>query len=77
MANHPRWGVELDGAATSEVEVRFLAETPERTRVKIEHRNLERYGEGWESLRDAVGSPDGWPLYLRRFGDLVAAERGA
>jgi hypothetical protein len=53
------------------VEVRFVAEAPERTRVVIEHRNLERHGDGWEGLRDAVGAPDGWPLYLRRFAGAL------
>jgi uncharacterized protein YndB with AHSA1/START domain len=69
----PEWRIDLEAGATSEVEVRFLAEAPERTRVEIQHRHLERHGQGWESLRDAVGAPGGWPLYLRRFADLVAA----
>jgi uncharacterized protein YndB with AHSA1/START domain len=54
------WTVETDPAKCSEVEVRFFAETPGRTRVELEHRELQRHGDGWESMRDAVGSPDGW-----------------
>jgi uncharacterized protein YndB with AHSA1/START domain len=69
----PRWQIETDRSKTSEVEVRFTAESQERTRVEIVHRNLERHGEGWEGLRDAVGAPDGWPLYLRRFADSLAS----
>jgi uncharacterized protein YndB with AHSA1/START domain len=57
-----QWQLESDPAKTSEVAVRFTAEGPERTRVELEHRHLERHGEGWESMRDAVGSPDGWNL---------------
>jgi hypothetical protein len=68
----PRWQVEADVTKTSEVEVRFIAEAHERTRVEIEHRNLERHGEGWEALRDAVGAPDGWPLHLRRLAERLA-----
>jgi hypothetical protein len=45
----------------------FTAESPERTRVELEHRNLDRHGAGWEDERDAVGGGGGWPLYLRRF----------
>jgi uncharacterized protein YndB with AHSA1/START domain len=69
----PQWRLESDVSRTSEVEVRFIAEGPERTRVEIEHRHLERHGEGWEALRDAVGSPGGWPLYLQRLADRLAA----
>jgi uncharacterized protein YndB with AHSA1/START domain len=68
----PQWQIETDPEKTSEVEVRFIAEGPQRTRVELEHRNLERHGEGWEAERDAVGSEGGWPLYLRRFADVVA-----
>jgi uncharacterized protein YndB with AHSA1/START domain len=62
-----QWQLETDPERTSEVEVRFGAEAPTRTRVELEHRRLERHGEGWPAMRDAVDSPDGWGLNLRRF----------
>jgi uncharacterized protein YndB with AHSA1/START domain len=68
----PQWRVDPDVSRASEVEVRFIAEAERRTRVEIEHRNLERHGEGWEALRDAVAAPDGWPLYLRRLAERLA-----
>jgi uncharacterized protein YndB with AHSA1/START domain len=68
-----QWQVETDHEKTSEVEVRFVSEGPERTRVELEHRNLDRHGEGWEGIGGAVGSEGGWPLYLQRFADLFAA----
>jgi uncharacterized protein YndB with AHSA1/START domain len=71
----PQWQLETDPDRASEVEVRFTAETSERTRVDLEHRNLERHGSGWESVRDGVGGDDGWPLYLQRFAALVREER--
>jgi uncharacterized protein YndB with AHSA1/START domain len=67
----PHWQIETDLGKTSEVEVRFISETPERTRVELEHRNLDRHGAGWESLRDGVDSGDGWPLYLERYAELL------
>jgi uncharacterized protein YndB with AHSA1/START domain len=68
----PRWQIEDDLAKTSEVEVRFVAEAPDRTRVELEHRHLDRHGDGWEAVRDGVDAGDGWPLYLRRYADVVA-----
>jgi uncharacterized protein YndB with AHSA1/START domain len=67
----PQWRLETDLAKTSEVEVRFYPEAPERTRVEVEHRSLDRHGAGWEAVRDGVAAPDGWPLYLERFAQLV------
>jgi uncharacterized protein YndB with AHSA1/START domain len=69
----PHWQIESDPDKTSEVEVQFISETPERTRVELEHRNLDRHGEGWEAERDAVGGDQGWPLYLNRFAERIAA----
>jgi hypothetical protein len=68
----PSWQIETDPEKTSEWEVRFIAETASRTRVELEHRNLERHGEGWENERNSVASDQGWPLYLKRFADLFA-----
>jgi uncharacterized protein YndB with AHSA1/START domain len=67
----PQWQIETDPAKTSEVEVRFVSETPERTRVELEHRNLDRHGDGWESERDGVAADAGWPLYLQRYAGLL------
>ena len=68
----PTWQIETDPGSTSEVEVRFVAETPARTRLELEHRHLERHGQGWESLSDGVADEAGWPLYLARFAALLA-----
>jgi uncharacterized protein YndB with AHSA1/START domain len=67
----PQWQLETDPAKTSEWEVRFFAETPQRTRVELEHRKLERHGEGWKEEREGVAGDGGWPLYLQRFAEVV------
>ena len=67
----PRWQLETDPDLTSEVEVRFFAEAPQRTRVELEHRNIDRHGPGWESVRDGVDNEAGWPLYLQRYAALL------
>jgi uncharacterized protein YndB with AHSA1/START domain len=68
----PTWQIESDPARTSEVEVRFVAESPDTTRVELEHRHLDRHGPQWPSVADGVGSENGWTLYLSRFGELFA-----
>ncbi|GEK23063.1 SRPBCC family protein [Cellulomonas xylanilytica] len=68
----PQWQLETDPGVTSEVEVRFVAETPHRTRLELEHRHLDRHGGSWQELRDGVADADGWPLYLARYADLIA-----
>ena len=67
----PTWQVEADPERTSEVEVTFVAETPDRTRVELEHRHLDRHGPGWEAVTGGVDGPEGWPLYLDRYAALV------
>jgi uncharacterized protein YndB with AHSA1/START domain len=57
----------------TEVEVRFIAETPERTRVEFEHRKLERYGDNAEAMRTTFDSQGGWTGVLAGF--VQAAEK--
>ena len=68
----PQWRLEPDPAKASEVEIQFIAESEERTRVQLEHRHLDRHGEGWQGFL-GLDSGNGWPLYLERF--RAAAER--
>ena len=67
----PYWQIETDPEHTSEVEVRFVAETEQRTRLELEHRNIDRHGPGWEGVRDGVDNDAGWPLYLTRYAALL------
>ena len=67
----PTWQVETELGNTSEVEVRFVPEGAGRTRVELEHRNLDRHGPGWESVSDGIGHAEGWSLYLDRYAALL------
>ena len=67
----PRWQIETDPSRTSEVEITFAEEGPDRTRVAVEHRHLDRHGGGWEGFLK-LGTGAGWPLYLERYHAAVA-----
>lgn len=65
----PRWQIETDAAKRSEVDVRFIAESGDRTRVELEHRHLDRHGDGWQQQRGELESEGGWPGCLRRYAE--------
>ena len=66
----PTWQLEPDPSRASEVEVRFTAESDQRTRVDLEHRKLDRHGPGWQAVAEGVDGDAGWPLYLGRYTHL-------
>lgn len=72
----PSWAYEPDPSNASEIEVRFVAESPQRTRVEFEHRHLERYGEQAQRMRAALDAPNGAAGVLRAYVDAYAAQRG-
>ena len=69
----PTWQLEDDPENASEVEVRFIAESADRTRVELEHRHIDRHGPGWEAVHEGIDGDAGWPLYLDRYAGLLAA----
>lgn len=62
-----------DPSIANEVEVKFIAEGRERTRVELEHRKIERYGDKADAMLKAFDSPDGWAGILRAMAQ--AAEK--
>ena len=62
-----RW--KPDTTVGSEIEVQFIPDGANATRVELEHRKFEQLGEGGESVRTAVDG--GWPGLLQRFKDEV------
>lgn len=68
----PTWQLE-DSEHASEVELRFVPEGPDHTRVALVHRHLDRHGPGWPVVREGVDGDQGWPLYLARYATLLEA----
>lgn len=66
-----RWA--FDPELVTEVEVRFIADGANRTRVEVEHRKLEQFGDAAEQMRATFDSDGGWPLLLRDFAERAAA----
>jgi uncharacterized protein YndB with AHSA1/START domain len=65
---NPKWEYEPD--LDTEVEVRFIADGA-ATKVELEHRYIERMGEGAETARSAVDSPNGWSGLLEEFRKIA------
>ena len=69
----PRREPEPDPAKASEVEVRFDREEGGVTRVRLEHRDFDRHGEGSAGYAQMLAAPAGWPFLLDRFSAACAA----
>jgi uncharacterized protein YndB with AHSA1/START domain len=63
---------QYDPDFVTEVEVTFSAEGPKKTRVVLEHRNLDRFGEAAPAMRNALDSPGGWTGTLDLFGRVAS-----
>jgi hypothetical protein len=57
----------------TEVEVRFVAEAADRTRVILEHRNLEAFGAAAETMRQTFEEPGAWTATLAAYGAALGA----
>jgi hypothetical protein len=71
LEHQPALAARADTTKRSEVEVRFFAETEERTRVELDHRHLERHGGGWQKQREELEGEGGWPGCLRKYAERV------
>jgi uncharacterized protein YndB with AHSA1/START domain len=60
-----------DAALDTEVEVRFIGEGSDRTRVELEHRRLERYGDKAFMMKGIFDSDGGWSGLLGRYAQQV------
>jgi hypothetical protein len=60
---------QYDPAFVTEIEVTFMAEGPQRTRVQLEHRYLERYGDAAEAMRKTMN--EGWAPMLAGYASVA------
>jgi uncharacterized protein YndB with AHSA1/START domain len=64
----PDW--QFDPNLHTEVELRFIPDG-EKTRVELEHRQLERMGERAEAVRAQIDAAGGWSEIIERFKAAV------
>jgi uncharacterized protein YndB with AHSA1/START domain len=57
----------FDPNLVTEVEVRFIPDGANATRVELEHRNLDRFGDRADTVRQTIDSPEGWGGLLQLF----------
>lgn len=64
---------QFDPGFETELEILFSAEGPARTQVRLEHRNLERFGADREQIQESLGSDGGWNGLLKMFAEAAEA----
>lgn len=61
-----------DPDLVTEVELRFIPLADGSTRVELEHRDLERFGERAEAVRQNIDAPNGWRLILQLYAEAAS-----
>ncbi len=59
------WSYHPDLVTT--IDVRFIEEEPGRTRVELEHRDLQNFGEHAEQMKNVFEAPDAWTRTLANY----------
>ena len=65
---------QFDPEFETEVEVTFSDEGPDRSRLDLWHRNLQRYGDSTEQMRAIFDDPSGWTGTVAAFVDFAGAQ---
>jgi uncharacterized protein YndB with AHSA1/START domain len=58
-------------ALVTTIEVRFVSEAPDRTRVLLEHRDLDAYGPEAERMRETFEEPGAWQATIAAYADGI------
>jgi uncharacterized protein YndB with AHSA1/START domain len=67
---------QYDPNLKTEIEVLFIAEGKDATRVELEHRKLDRYGTRAAEMRRIFDTEGDWGRLLAMFAARAAQERG-
>lgn len=67
----PTFEYDPDPARATEVEITFEAQGDASTRVTVEHRGFEVYGEAAGAMRDSVAGEGGWSRLLELYAASV------
>lgn len=62
---------EYDPQFHTELEIRFVPEDAGRTRVELEHRNLDAYGAVADEMKRRLDGPGAWGDILQRFAEVM------
>jgi hypothetical protein len=62
-----------DPALKTEIEVRFIADGNNGTRVEFEHRHLDRYGARRDEMRRIFETEGDWGRLLQAFAQAAEA----
>jgi uncharacterized protein YndB with AHSA1/START domain len=68
---------QYDPKLRTEIELRFVAEGKNVTRVELEHRRLDRFGTRRDEMRRIFDTEGDWGRVLEMFGRVAAARAGA
>ena len=63
---------QYDPALKTEVDVRFIPDGPNATRIDFEHRRLDRYGARRDEMREIFDKGGDWGKILQLFARVVA-----
>lgn len=65
---------QYDPALKTEIEVRFIADAHNHTRVELEHRHLDRYGVRRDEMRRIYDTEGDWGKLLEAFARTAEAD---
>jgi hypothetical protein len=62
---------QYDPELGTEIEIKFIVESAQRTRVELEHRRLDRYGARREEMRAIFDKGGDWGRVLAMFAEVA------